>query len=182
MKITVKRGWSYSIGTWLEWGTDPHFIRVAEDQRQGRSDGKINRERKTNPLVINGQFVAGTVFPPGARAEPFLHRELGHELHLRRVPRPHFVLDETIDGGSEPGRLPAQVIRQAPPADLFRHPALQVRLCGGPQIKIRIEVAAKPLDIQQGLLQHDQLRLDLHVEAPRGLKQPQQNMTEFNFL
>lgn len=31
------------------------------------------------------------------RAESFLHRELGHELHLRRVPRPHFVLDETIE-------------------------------------------------------------------------------------
>ena len=31
------------------------------------------------------------------RAEAFLHRELGHELHLRRVPRPHFILDESIE-------------------------------------------------------------------------------------
>ena len=31
------------------------------------------------------------------RAEAFLHRELGRELHLRRVPRPHFILDESIE-------------------------------------------------------------------------------------
>ncbi len=32
-----------------------------------------------------------------SRAEAFLHRELGKELHLRRVPRPHFILDESIE-------------------------------------------------------------------------------------
>ena len=31
------------------------------------------------------------------RAESFLHRELGKELHLHRVPRPHFILDESIE-------------------------------------------------------------------------------------
>ncbi|MDA0302561.1 MAG: 30S ribosome-binding factor RbfA [Chloroflexi bacterium] len=31
------------------------------------------------------------------RAEAFLHRELGKELHIRRVPRPHFILDESIE-------------------------------------------------------------------------------------
>ena len=31
------------------------------------------------------------------RAEAFLHRELGKELHIRRVPRPHFIIDESIE-------------------------------------------------------------------------------------
>ena len=31
------------------------------------------------------------------RSEPFLHREMGKELHLRRVPRLRFFLDESIE-------------------------------------------------------------------------------------
>ncbi|SFK44556.1 hypothetical protein SAMN03159338_4274 [Sphingomonas sp. NFR04] len=76
VKVTVKPGWGYSLGVWQEWGTAPHFIRVAEDQRQGRSIGRINKLSKEGSLVIGGQFVGATVFHPGAQAHPFLRLAL----------------------------------------------------------------------------------------------------------
>ncbi|KTF70698.1 HK97 gp10 family phage protein [Sphingomonas sp. HT-1] len=76
VKITVRQGWSYSLGVWQEWGTEPHFIRVAEDQRQGRSIGRINKLAKAGSLVIGGKFVGETVYHPGARPSPFLRPAL----------------------------------------------------------------------------------------------------------
>jgi hypothetical protein len=76
VKITVRQGWSYSLGIWQEWGTEPHFIKVAEDQRQGRSIGRINKLVREGSLVINGQFVGNTVRHPGARDVPFLRPAL----------------------------------------------------------------------------------------------------------
>jgi hypothetical protein len=76
VKVTVKPGWGYSLGVWQEWGTAPHFIRVAEDQRQGRSIGRINALSKEGSLVIGGQFVGSAVFHPGARPHPFLRPAL----------------------------------------------------------------------------------------------------------
>lgn len=76
VRITVRQGWSYSLAVWEEWGTEPHFIKVAEDQRQGRSIGRINKLVKEGSLVINGQFVGDTVHHPGARAAPFLRPAL----------------------------------------------------------------------------------------------------------
>ena len=46
-----------------------------------------------------------------SRAEAFLHRELGKELHLRRVPRPHFVLDESIEEADRMTNLMREVAR-----------------------------------------------------------------------
>lgn len=74
--VTVRAGWGYSLGVWQEWGTEPHFIRVAEDQRQGRSVGRINQLAKTGSLVIGGQFVGDIVYHPGARPSPFLRPAL----------------------------------------------------------------------------------------------------------
>jgi hypothetical protein len=72
--IDVKPGWGRSVGTWLEWGTSPHFISVDDRQRAGRSVGRINRQLRDaggdHSLVINGQFVGATVFHPGARPHP----------------------------------------------------------------------------------------------------------------
>src|SRR5258706_4375969 len=79
-------------------------------------------------------------------------------------------------------RLFADVLPQAAPADLFRHPAFQIRLRRDPQIEIRVEVAAQAFDVQQGFLQQDQLRLDLDVEAPRSLEQAQQHLAERDLL
>ncbi len=75
-KITVRPGWSYSLGVWEEWGTEPHFIKVAEDQRQGRSIGRINKLTREGSLVINGQYVGDTVYHPGAKDSPFLRPAL----------------------------------------------------------------------------------------------------------
>lgn len=75
-KVTVRKGWAYSLGVWQEWGTEPHFIRVAEDQRQGRSIGRINKLAKEGSLVIGEMFVGDTVYHPGAAAHPFLRPAL----------------------------------------------------------------------------------------------------------
>lgn len=77
IKVTVKRGWSYSVGVWLEWGTAPHFISVDDRQRKGRSVRAINAKSKaTQTLAINGQPIGATVLHPGARAHPFLRPAL----------------------------------------------------------------------------------------------------------
>lgn len=78
--VTVKPGFFYSLGTWLEWGTDPHFIKVDDSQRAGRSVRLINKLTKdadgNHSLVINGQFVGATVHHPGAQSKPFLRPAL----------------------------------------------------------------------------------------------------------
>jgi hypothetical protein len=76
VKITVRPGWAYSVGNWLEWGTSPHFITVDDSQREGRSVGKINELAKEGSLVINGKFVGKTVHHPGAQPHPFLRPAL----------------------------------------------------------------------------------------------------------
>ena len=45
------------------------------------------------------------------RAESFLHRELGRELHIRRVPRPHFILDESIEEADRMTKMLRDVAR-----------------------------------------------------------------------
>ena len=78
--VTVKPGFGRSLGFWSEYGTSPHFISVDEDQRAGRSVGRINRLLKSGDgspsLVIGGKFVGATVFHPGAQAQPFLRPAL----------------------------------------------------------------------------------------------------------
>lgn len=72
--IDVKPGWPRSLGTWLEYGTSPHFISVDDSVRQGMSAARINRLAKepdhSHSLIIGGKFVGATVFHPGARPEP----------------------------------------------------------------------------------------------------------------
>jgi len=74
-KVQVK-GRAAFIAPWLEYGTAPHFISVAEDQRQGRGIRLINKMHKAGSLVIGGKFVGPTVFHPGARPHPFLRPAL----------------------------------------------------------------------------------------------------------
>lgn len=80
VKVTVKPGWPYSVGNWLEWGTSQHFITVDASQRDGRSVRRINElasaPGSNHSLVINGQFVGDTVLHPGARPHPFLRPAL----------------------------------------------------------------------------------------------------------
>lgn len=81
--IDVKPGWGRSVGTWLEWGTDPHFISVDASQRKGRSVGRINKlakeEGSSHSLVIGGQFVGTTVLHPGSRPQPVFRPSLDHK-------------------------------------------------------------------------------------------------------
>jgi hypothetical protein len=67
---------------WLENGTDAHFITVDDSQREGQTVARINdldrkarKEGRDGPgpsLKINGKFVGGTVFHPGAKPYPFM--------------------------------------------------------------------------------------------------------------
>jgi hypothetical protein len=84
-KVRVKGPGAY-IAPWLEYGTDPHFISVSADQRNGMTVGRINRVDKAarragtpepgRSLKIGGSFVGGTVHHPGAQAHPFLRPAL----------------------------------------------------------------------------------------------------------
>lgn len=78
--VTVKPGYSWFRALWLEFGTDPHFIRVDDTQRKGRGIGRINQQvrdaRGDGSLVIGGKFVGDTVWHPGARPHPFLRPAL----------------------------------------------------------------------------------------------------------
>ncbi|MBD8677929.1 HK97 gp10 family phage protein [Sphingomonas sp. CFBP 13720] len=71
------KGWALSLGGWLEYGTDPHYITVDDSQRQGMSAARINLLKKRDGvLVINGKPVGKTVLHPGAQAHPFLRPAL----------------------------------------------------------------------------------------------------------
>lgn len=82
VRITVKKGWPRSLGTWLEYGTSAHFISVDPNFAGGRTAQRINRldadaakEGRPGPgatLIINGKAVGATVFHKGSRAEPWL--------------------------------------------------------------------------------------------------------------
>jgi len=70
-KVQTRGRFAY-IAPWLEYGTDPHFISVADDQREGMSVRKVNQAVKAGSLVIGGKFVGETVLHPGARPHPFM--------------------------------------------------------------------------------------------------------------
>lgn len=82
VRITVKDGWARSLGTWLEWGTEGHFITVDQAASGGRTARRVNyldtqaaREGRAGPgatLVINGKPVGTTVWHPGASPHPWL--------------------------------------------------------------------------------------------------------------
>lgn len=77
VKVYVKPGWARSVGTWLEYGTAPHFVSVDDSQRRGMSVKRINTVGKDKgSLVIGGKFVGETVFHKGARAHPFMRVSL----------------------------------------------------------------------------------------------------------
>lgn len=76
VRVAIKGAWENSVANWLEYGTDGHFIRVDDRQRQGMSVRRINTLQKAGSLVIGGQFVGDTVWHPGARPYPFLRPAL----------------------------------------------------------------------------------------------------------
>ena len=72
------RGPGAYVGRWLEYGTDPHFISVDPQYRQGMTARRINKSISDGndglkaSLVINGKPVGTSVYHPGARKVPFL--------------------------------------------------------------------------------------------------------------
>lgn len=60
------------VARFLEWGTEPHYIRVADADRKGRTVSRINRQSKDGTLVIAGKPVGPVVFHTGADKHPFL--------------------------------------------------------------------------------------------------------------
>src|SRR3569623_206331 len=67
-------------------------------------------------------------------------------------------------------------------AHLLMHPTFEEGFCRLPLIEVGIKIAAEAFDVEQRLLQQHQLRLHFHVEAARGLEQPQQQLTEGDVL
>ena len=72
--VSIKKGYARSIGTWLEYGTSPHFISVDESQRGGKSIRKLNEaaggDALQGSLVVGGKFIGQTVWHPGTRPRP----------------------------------------------------------------------------------------------------------------
>ena len=66
--------------------------------------------------------------------------------------------------------------------DLINHPALDDGPCRFPNVKTGIEIARHPFDHHHGFLQQDQLRLQFHVEATRGIKQLLQQLCHGNSI
>src|SRR5436190_2940132 len=60
-------------------------------------------------------------------------------------------------------RFAPQIAHQPAPTDLLVHPALEIRLGGAPQVEVGVELAAQSLNVEERLLQHHELRLDLYV-------------------
>ncbi len=78
--------------------------------------------------------------------------------------------------------LALDAVLQRRRADALHHPALQKRLGGDPQIEVGIELTAQSLDVEQRLLQQHELRLDLDIEASRGLEQAHQHQPQRQLL
>lgn len=78
VRITLDGPGAY-VGRWLEYGTAPHLISVADSAREGRSVARINKLASEGSLVIGNKFVGASVSHPGARPHPFL----GPALHNR---------------------------------------------------------------------------------------------------
>src|SRR4051794_2593946 len=75
----------------------------------------------------------------------------------------------------------AKPASKSAPAELVRHPMLQIGLGSSPKVEVRVKVSAQPFNIQQGLLQHNQLRLYFNVELAGCLKQPEQYPAKGDF-
>ena len=62
-----------------------------------------------------------------------------------------------------------------------RHPLLQQRIAGFPQVQFGIELPAQALDVEQRLVQQQHLRLQVHVEFLGGGEDPAQDPSEAAF-
>ena len=68
-------------------------------------------------------------------------------------------------------RLEQGVLFKGFQANLLLHPTLQKGLGGDPEVEVWVELSAQPLNVEQGLLEQHQLRLNFHIESSRCLKE-----------
>src|SRR6266581_2649918 len=133
-----------------------------------------------SPLLENSTETESTL------SAPFQHEQLAqHSLDpFNTVPGERAMQEaRQLRQHRRPTRgLVANGAQQPLQSKLLPHPFLQKRFCGRPQVEVRIELAPEPFDVEERLLQHDELRLDLDVEAARGLEQLQQYAPEGDFL
>jgi ribosome-binding factor A len=52
---------------------------------------------KVHVSVLGDDALRAAAIEGLEHSEPFLHRELAHQVHLRRVPRLHFEIDRTME-------------------------------------------------------------------------------------
>jgi len=67
-------------------------------------------------------------------------------------------------------RFGHQLVPQFFGTHLVEHPRFQERFGGAPQIQFGVELTAQAFDVEQGFLQQHELRLNLDIEAARGLE------------
>src|SRR5438105_1643589 len=134
-----------------------------EDEPDAAVDDAL--QQPVGAPLLDEQRLDRALLGRGARLQGRVQeaRQLGQQLHIA-------------------WRLVLHPLQQAAPANLVVHPALQERLGGVPQVQVGVELAPEPFDIEQRLLQQHELRLDLDVEAARGLEQPQQHLAERDVL
>src|SRR6266705_210836 len=143
--------------------------------REGEGCGQNQRQREQRDRNADHPVAA-----------PFQHEQLAqHSLDpFNTVPGERAMQEaRQLRQHRRPARgLVANGAQQPLQSKLLPHPFLQKRFRGRPQVEVRIELAPEPFDVQKRLLQHDELRLDLDVEAARGLEQLQQYAPEGDFL
>lgn len=85
----VVRGKGAFMAPWLEYGTDPHEIRVGAARKgQGRRS-----------LVIEEAFVGGVVSHPGARPHPFLRPALDTKIGEGIAAAQSYITTRLAQGG-----------------------------------------------------------------------------------
>lgn len=74
-KVIMKGPGAY-VAPWLEYGTAPHLISVADSVSEGRTVKRINKLAREGSLVIGDKFVGASVEHPGFDEMPFLRPSL----------------------------------------------------------------------------------------------------------
>ena len=144
----------------------PPGTAVIAAPRQARAASSWRRWRR----VFSPTAAAAS--PPGAEAGQSGGRRRGT---AAGCPAPHRAAAATAPARRAPG-VAGGAIRTG--ANSAPGPSPREGLGGVPQVEAGVELPPQALDIEHGLLQQHQRRLDVHVEAPGGAKQVDQQLAE----
>ena len=93
---------------------DPALADVMVSITRVEVSGDFSRARVHVSVMVaeaSGEEAAKVVMEALERTEPYLHRELVKRLHMRRVPRLHFLLDRSIAEGDRISRMMRELAR-----------------------------------------------------------------------